>query len=102
MGCQPPLKTIPPLFLTKPPLNLQTVQAPFLGNPPSILTFCELPLKIGLFGEPKNISFSLLTPSYPLNVIKFLIKIFRFEFLVMIEKNIVYQQFLPLNISDFS
>ena len=32
----------PPLFLVKPPpppLNLQTVQAPILGNPPYILVF---------------------------------------------------------------
>ena len=34
-----------PLFLVKPstPLNLQTVQAPFLGNPPSILVFLKFP-----------------------------------------------------------
>ena len=63
-----------PLFLAKPPLNLQTVQAPpFLGNPPSILAFREPPLKV----------FSFLTPSYLLKITKFLAKISQFEFLVM-------------------
>ena len=41
-GLNPPLKNTTPLFLAKPPLNQQTVQAPpFLGNPPtpSILVF---------------------------------------------------------------
>ena len=34
---------------------------------------------------------------------KFLVKIFQFEFLVMIEKNVfAYKLFLPLNISNFS
>ena len=40
-----PLKnTTPLLFLAKLPLNLQTVQAAFLGNPPYILDFHETPL----------------------------------------------------------
>ena len=34
-----PLKNITPFFLTKPPLNRQTVQAPFLGNPPPLHWF---------------------------------------------------------------
>ena len=42
-GINPPLKnTNPPSFLTRallPPLNLQTVQAPFLGNPSPIYRF---------------------------------------------------------------
>ena len=42
-----------------------------------------------------------LTPSYPLKVTKFLVKIFQFEFLVMTEKNIfVYKLFLSINTSD--
>ena len=81
------------LFLAKnPPSNLQTVQAtPFLGTPPSISVFHELPfpLKFGFFGErPKYQNFSSLTPSYLLKVTKFLVKIFQFEFLVMTMKNI--------------
>ena len=49
-----PHKTI---FLAKPPppLNLQTVQPPFLGNPPSILVFREpTPLKFRFFCEPSK------------------------------------------------
>ena len=38
-GINPPLKTPPPLFLTKLPLNQQTVQAPFLGNRPLYIGF---------------------------------------------------------------
>ena len=41
-----------PLFLAKLPSNVQTVQAPFLGNCPSILVFREPPLKIVFFSEP--------------------------------------------------
>ena len=42
IGMSTPSKT-PTLFLAKPPLNLQTVQAlPFLGNPPFVVIgFCE-------------------------------------------------------------
>ena len=42
-----------PLFLAKSPLNLQTVQAPFLGNPPFYISFLRtpLPLKVGPFSE---------------------------------------------------
>ena len=47
--------------------------------------------------------FSSLTSFYLLKLTKFLVKIFQFEFLVMIEKNIfVYKPFLLLNISDLS
>ena len=36
-----------PSFFAKHPLNIQNVQAPFLGNPPYIYIFCELhPRKI--------------------------------------------------------
>ena len=45
-------KTPPTYFWPGPPLNLQTVQAPFSGNSPYILVFWELPLKIGFFSEP--------------------------------------------------
>ena len=47
--------------------------------------------------------FSSLTSFYLLKLTKFLVKIFQFEFLVMIKKNIfVYKPFLLLNISDLS
>ena len=40
-----PVKNTTPLFLTKLPLNLKTVQALFFGQyPPYILVFCETPL----------------------------------------------------------
>ena len=90
--------------LPSPPLNLQTVQAPFLSNPPSISVFRELlTLKVGFFSEsPKYLSFASLTPSHLLKVTKFLVKTSQFEFLGMIEKNIFVYKRLPLNISDFS
>ena len=37
-GIKPPLKNTPP-FLPSPPLNLQTLQAPFLRNPPFYISF---------------------------------------------------------------
>ena len=40
----PPPQKHHPLFLAKPPpLNCQTVHAPFLGNPPFLLVFLEPP-----------------------------------------------------------
>ena len=48
----PSSKTPTPLFFAKPPLlNLQISKPPFLGNPPYILVFHELPLKMGFFSE---------------------------------------------------
>ena len=88
-------------FLPSPAtLNLQTLLAPFLSNPLSILVFCEPFLKVGLFSEPQKYqSFSSLTPSYLLKVTKFLVEISQFEFLVMTEKNIfAHKLFMPLNI----
>ena len=38
-----PLNSTTPSFLPRPPLNWQTVQAPFLGNPPLYIVFCECP-----------------------------------------------------------
>ena len=96
-----PLKNATPSFLpSSPPLNLQTVQAPFLSNPPCILVFRELSLKVGFFSEPQKYqSFSSLKPSYLLKVTKFLVEISQFEFLVMTEKNIfAHKPFLSLNI----
>ena len=49
IGVSPLLKT--PLFLAKPPLNLQTVHAPFLGNPPLILVIHEPTVKVKFFSE---------------------------------------------------
>ena len=73
MGYQPPPQKHP-LFLAKPPLNPETVQAPaplFLGN--------------------------------LLKVTKFLVEASQFEFLVMTEKNIfACKLYLSLNISDFN
>ena len=79
-----------------PPLNLQTVPTPLFKQPP------PPPLKVGFLSEcPKYQSFSSLTPFYLLKVMKFLVNICQFEFLVMIEKNVfVYKLFLSLNISD--
>ena len=76
----------------------------FLGNPPSIPAFRELPPKSWIFQwTPKILKFFILNPSYLLKVTKFLVKICQFEFLVMTEKNIfVYTLFLSLNTSDFS
>ena len=105
MEYQSPLKNTTPSFLPSSfPLNLQTVQAPFLSSPPSILVFREPSLKVGFFYKPpKYQSFSSLTPSYLLKVTKFLVEISQFEFLVMTEKNIfAYKLFLSLNISDFN
>ena len=88
-GINPPSKTPPPLSCQVPPLNLQTVQAPFLSNPPSILVFHEPSRKVGFFSEPQKYwSFSPLTQSYILKVTKFLVEISQFEFLIITEKNI--------------
>ena len=48
------LRNTPFLFLAKPPLNLQTVQVPFLGNHPSILVFHAPALKINFFSETQK------------------------------------------------
>ena len=56
-----------PLFLAKPPLNLQTVQAPLFRQAPLYVGFLwpPPPLKIGFFSEPQKYwSLSFLTPSY--------------------------------------
>ena len=100
MEYQSPLKNTTPSFLPSSfPLNLQTVQAPFLGSPPSILVFREPSLKVGFFYKPpKYQSFSSLTPSYLLKVTRLLVEISQFELLVMTEKNIfAHKLFLPLN-----
>ena len=54
IGVLTPPQKHPLLFLSKPPLNWQTVQAPSLGNPPSILVFLEPcpTLKFEFFSEP--------------------------------------------------
>ena len=52
---------------------------------------------------PIILKFFILTPYHLLKATKLLIKISRFKFLVMTEKNIfVYKLFLSFNISDFS
>ena len=103
----PPQKQHPTLSCqAPPPFNLQTAQAPFLGNSPSISVFHELPPtpKCQIFQRThKILKFSSLTPSYILKLTKFLVKISQFEFLVkisqfeflvMIKKNIfVYIHF---------
>ena len=101
MGYQPLRKNTTLSFLpSSPPLNLQTDQAPFLSNPPSILFFHETSLKVRFSSESQKYqSFSSLTPSYLLKVTKFLVEISQFEFLIMTEKNIFdHKLFLPLNI----
>ena len=54
--------SIPPLFLAKPPLNQQTVQAlpPFLGNPPPYIGFSRPPQKSDLSVNPRNIKVFIL------------------------------------------
>ena len=57
----------PLLFLTKPPLNLQTVQAPLFRQFPPLYWFLwpprPSPLKVRFFSEPPTYySFSSLTP----------------------------------------
>ena len=49
----PPQKHHPPSFLPSSPLSWQTVQSPPLPQAisPSILVFCEPPLKVGSFSE---------------------------------------------------
>ena len=50
MCASTPLKNTAVLFLTKPPVNQQTVEAPpFLGNSPHILVFGDPPSKSQIF-----------------------------------------------------
>ena len=92
---QPLLKNTTPFSCQPSPLNQQTVQAPFLGNPPSKSLFFQW--------TPKILKFLSLIPSYLLKVTKFLGNISQFEFLVMTEKNnFAYKLFLLLNISDLN
>ena len=88
-----PPQNHPPLFLAKPPKATLPFYVGFSRT---------TPLKVIIFSElPKYYTFLFLTQSYLLKVTKFLIKISKFHFLVMIEKNIfIYKLFL--NISDFS
>ena len=55
-GINPTLKNTTPSFLPSHPLNLQTVQAPFLGTPPPYISvFREPPpLKLRFFHEPQK------------------------------------------------
>ena len=76
------------LFLTKPPLNLQTVHAAPLFRQPCLYIGFPPPEKSNVSVNPQNIFFPSLTPSYLLKVTKFLVKIPNFEFLVMTEKSI--------------
>ena len=48
----PPQKHHPSLSCQAPLLNGQTVQAPFLGDPPLHIGFSQAPLKVGFFSEP--------------------------------------------------
>ena len=74
-----------PLLLANPSSSIYKLsKAPFLGNSPLYIGFSRTPpLKVGFFSErPRYQIFSSLTPSYLLKVIKFLVKISQFEFLV--------------------
>ena len=94
----PPLKNTTPLSCQAPLKSVNCPSPPFFGNPPSILVFCEPPLKVGSFSEPWK-CFSSLIPSYLSKATKILGKISQFEFLVMTEKDIfAYKLFL----SDFN
>ena len=102
IGVSIPLKNTASLFLAIS--NLQTVQAPvFRQSPPLYWFFVNLPLKLGFFSEPpKCYSFASLTPSYLLEVTKFLVKISQFEFLVMTEQNIfLYKLFFLIKYFRF-
>ena len=92
-GINPPQKHKTPLSC-HPTLNLQSIQAPFFRQLPSLYWFFHNspPVKIGFFSERQ--SFSFLTLSDPLKVSKFLVKISQFELLVMTEKNIFVYNFL--------
>ena len=80
----PPISKSPPhSFLPTSPLRSTNcpTRSPFRWLHPSILFFCEHPLKVGIYSEsPKCWSFSSLTPSYLLKVTRFLVKISQFEF----------------------
>ena len=99
-----PSQKHPLLFPSKPRLNLETVQAhPLLGNSPFYIGFLLTPSLKNYFSMNSKNNFSLLNPSYLLKVTEFLVKIFQFEFLAVIEKNIVvYQCFFSLNVPDIS
>ena len=100
IGVSPPPPPPPSFLPSSPLLNLQTVQVPFLRNPPSILLFHETSLKVEFFSEPwKYQNVSSLTPSYLLKVTKLLVEFSEFEFSVMTEKKIfAHKLLLPLNI----
>ena len=92
----PSQKTPPPLFRQAPPpplLNLQTIQPPYFLATPS-------PLYIGSLWNwifqwtPIKINFSCLSPSHPLKLTKFLVKISQ---LVKTGKTFFYKLFLSLN-----
>ena len=105
IGVSTPLKNTAVLFLAKPPVNQQTVEAPpFLGNSPHILVFGDPPSKSQIFQwTPKVLKFFILNTILSFKVTKFLGTISQFEFLVITEKNIfAYKLFLSLNISDFN
>ena len=87
IGVSTPPQKYHTLFLTKPPLNLQTLQAPFFRHPP------PPPLYIGFLWTPsENLIFqwtpkilksfilnSILNPFNLLKVTKFLVKISQFD-----------------------
>ena len=102
----PPQKHHHSFLLSLTPLNQKTVQAPLFGAISRLyIGFSWNPLKSQIFPwNPKILKFfSSLTPSYLLQVTKFFVKIFYFEFFVMTEKNgFAYKRFLSLNISDFN
>ena len=99
----PILKNTTPSFLPSLPLNLQTVQVPLFRQSSLYMFFVNPTLKVGFFNEhPKYFKFFVLNPSYLLKVTKFLVKISKFEFLVMTEKNIFVYKLLSLNISGFT
>ena len=61
-GINPPSKTPPPSFLPSPLPQIDKLSKPvFLGNPPSILVFCEHPLKSQIFERiPPKLKFFIL------------------------------------------
>ena len=92
-----------PLFLAKPPLKSASCPSPiFRQYLPIYWFFVNPPLKLRFFHEsPKYGSYSSFTRSYLLQVTKFLVKIFQFEFLVMTVQSILVQTFLSITIPDF-
>ena len=86
------IKTPLPSFLPSPLLNLQTVQAPFLINPPPYILVFRDPPKNWIFQWTPI--FFILNPSHLFKVTKLLFKISQFKFLVTAGKTSLFISFV--------